>query len=106
MDYGAKGNINTGGGVGLGNQKFMCGHCVSDNLQRKRRNHQLGSIPTSVDRYDDHHDTSQFNSEFYHFNHIVEYLEYLNPCEQLFNRNSKPFALDAYVTIEHIDEIQ
>jgi hypothetical protein len=23
MDYGAKGNINTGGGVGLGNQKFM-----------------------------------------------------------------------------------
>jgi hypothetical protein len=23
MDYGAKGNINSGGGVGLGNQKFM-----------------------------------------------------------------------------------
>jgi hypothetical protein len=23
MDYGAKGNINTGGGVGLGNQEFM-----------------------------------------------------------------------------------
>jgi hypothetical protein len=90
----------------LSRNKCPSGHSVSDHVQRKRRNHQLPSIPISIDRYDDYHDASQFDSEFYHFYHIFKHLEYLNPCEQLFNRIFKLFAINSDVTIEHVDEIR
>jgi hypothetical protein len=85
----------------LSRNKCRSGHCVSDNVQRKRRKHQLGSI----DRYDDYHHTSQFNSEFYNFYHTVEHFKYLNPCEQRSNRIFKLFAIDSDVTIGHVDKI-